>query len=69
MEGLLSTGPTPSSLVKTTNLTPRHQCDVFRAAFCNLAMFFYRMASLTMLHCIVKLMLYLVFPPGVATSS
>ena len=26
-------------LIKTTNFTPRHQCDVFRAAFRDLAMF------------------------------
>ena len=25
--------------IKTTNFTPQHQCDVFRAAFRDLAMF------------------------------
>ena len=25
--------------ISKNNLTPQHQCDVFRAAFCNLAMF------------------------------
>ena len=27
--------------INKNNLTPQHPCDVFRAAFCNLAMFFF----------------------------